>query len=104
MVVTTSADRLREILQVGKLAALGCVGEVCRKLVQLVRRTGVALRLSGLSGALQVGGNLLRHLSVLDGVRLLKLLQRADQLRKWGELSTVRRRRGHHSCRAARVS
>jgi hypothetical protein len=38
---------------------------------------------SGLSGALQVCGDLLRDLLVFGWVRLLKLLERAHQLGKW---------------------
>ena len=75
-------DRLREILQIGKLAALGGVGEIGRELTELARRAGIPLRLRGLSGGLQIRRNLLGHLCVLSRVRLLNLLQRTHQLRK----------------------
>ena len=104
VMAATASDGLSEILQIGKLAALGGVGEICRKLAQLAGRARVALRLSRLSGALQIGGDLLRHLLVLGGVRLLKLLQRADQLSKWRKLSAVGLRRGRYAARAARAS
>ena len=92
----TSADGLSEILQVGQLAGLRGVAEVGRELSELARRGGVALRLGCLSGALQVRGNLLRHLFEFRWVRFLKLLQSVGQLRKWRKLAAVGwgRRRG----------
>ena len=50
MVVAT-AERLRQILQVGELTALGSVGEVGRELGELIRCAGVTFRLGRLSGA-----------------------------------------------------
>ena len=70
----TTADCLSDVLQVGQLTRLRGVAEVGRKLSELARRVGVTLRLSCLRGALQVRGNLLRHLFVLRWVRHLKLL------------------------------
>ena len=104
MVTTAASDRRRQILQVGKLAGLGRVREVCRKLPQLVRRPRVALRLRRLCGVLQIGGDLLCHLRVFCGVRLLKLLQRANQLCKRRKLSAVGLRWGRYGSRAVRTS
>ena len=77
MVVAATANCLRQILNVGELAALRSAGEVRGKLGELARRGSVAFRRGGLGGALQVGGDLLRYLLVFRRVRLLKLLQRA---------------------------
>ncbi len=80
MVMTRSG--LRQILKVGELTADRGVGEVRRQLVELTGGRRVAVRLSGLSGALEVRRDLLRDLLVFGRVRLLKLLQLADQLRE----------------------
>ena len=80
MVMAT--DRLSQILHARELAALRGVGEVRRKLVELVRGCRIAVRQVRLSGAVQVCGELLRDLLVLGWVRLLKLLERAHQLGK----------------------
>jgi len=85
----SSADSLREILQVGELTTPGSAGEVCRQLGELTCRAGVALRLGRLSGALQVRGNLLSHLLVFRWVRFLKLLQGVRQLRRGREPAAV---------------
>ena len=87
--ICTSTDCLSEVLQVGQLTRLRGVAEVGRKLSELARRAGVTLRLSCLRGALQVRGNLLRHLFELRGVRHLKLLQSVGQLRKWRKPAAV---------------
>jgi len=71
MMAPTPSDRLRKILQVGKLPALRCAGEVGGELRQLARRARITLRLRGLRRGLQVGGDLLRHLRVLRRIRLL---------------------------------
>lgn len=73
MAATAAAavDRLRKILQIRQLAALGSRGKVTRKLRQLPCRAGVSLRLRGLRGRLQVGRNLLGDLRVLSRIRLL---------------------------------
>lgn len=84
MVASAAAtDCLREILQIGELAALRGAGEVRRELGELAGRAGVALRCGRLGSGLQVGGDLRRYLLVFGWVRFLKLLQGADQLRKW---------------------
>src|SRR5579863_6849351 len=98
---SAAADRLREILQVGKLTGLRSIGEVGRQLSELARCRGVSLRLGRLRGALQVGGDLRRHLLVFGRVRLLKLLKDAGQLREWRELRGVR---CGHRRRYARVT
>ena len=91
MMMSTAAHRLRQVLNIGELTALRGVGEVRRKLGELARRRGVAFRRRGLGGALQVGSDLLRDLLILGRVRLLKLLQRAQQLGERGKLAVVRR-------------
>lgn len=83
MMMVMATDRLSQILHARELAALRGVGEVRRKLVELVRGCRIAVRQVRLSGALQVCGDLLRDLLVLGWVRLLKLLERAHQLGKW---------------------
>jgi hypothetical protein len=60
-----AADRLREILHIGELAALGGARKVVRKLRQLGRLSSIAGRRGGLSGGLEVRGDLLRDLLVL---------------------------------------
>jgi hypothetical protein len=95
-----SADRLRQILQVGQLAGLRGAGEIGCELRQLGRRAG-GLRLDRLRFALQVGGDLRGELFVFAWVRLLKLLQPADQLCKGRKPAAVglgrRRARGTRS-------
>lgn len=90
VMMVVSSNRLGQILNVGELAALRSIREVCGELVELARRVGVAVLLGGLRRALQVSGDLLSDLLVLSGIRLLKLLERAHQLRKWGKLALVR--------------
>jgi len=90
MVVVMAADRLSQILDVGELAALRGLGKVRRKLVKLACGCRIAIGLGSLSGTLQVRGDLLRDLLVLGGVRLLKLLERAQQLGQRRELGAVR--------------
>ena len=89
MVAVATPHRLCQILDVGKLAALRGIGEVRRQLVELIRRVRIPFLLGGLGGALQVGGNLLRDLLVLGWVRLLKLLERAQQLGERRKLAVV---------------
>ena len=74
MVMASTANCIRQILDVRKLVVLRCIGEVRRKLIQLVRRRRVSVLLSGLGGVLQIGGDLLGDLLVLGRIRLLKLL------------------------------
>ena len=75
MVTTTmmvmTRGRLRQILQVGELTAGRGVGEVGGELVELVGQRGVSVRLGGLSGALEVGRDLLCDLLVFGRIRLL---------------------------------
>ena len=71
MVVATAANRLRQILYVRKLAALGGIGEIGSQLIQLRGSRGIAISSRGLRSILQVGGDLLRHLLILGGIRLL---------------------------------
>ena len=80
MMVMMAAHRLRQVLNVGELAACRGVGEVRRKLVELIRRGRVTTRLGSLGGGLQVRGDLLCHLLILGWVRLLKLLKRIHHL------------------------
>ena len=91
MMVMATHHRLSQVLDVGELAARRGVREVRRKLVELVRRARIAVRLGGLGGALQVRGNLLCHLLVLGRVRLLKLLERGQQLGERGKLLVIGR-------------
>ena len=80
VVMMMAADRLRQILHIGKLAALGGARKVVRKLRQLGRLGGIAGRRGGLSGGLKIGGDLPRDLLVLGWVRLLQLLELTHQL------------------------
>ena len=86
-----AADRLRQILDAGELAALGGARKIGGELVELGRRRGIAGRRRGLSGALQVGGDLLGNLRVLGRVRLLKLLEFSQHLRERRKPAVVRR-------------
>ena len=79
--VMTAADGLRQVLDVGELATLRGVAEVRGKLVELVGCGGVAVRGCGLSGGLKVRCNLPGNLLILGWIGLLKLLERAQQLR-----------------------
>jgi len=83
MMVMSATDRFRQILDVGELSALGRIRKVGRELGELVRRCRISVRRRGLRGGLQVRGDLLRYLLVLRRVRLLKLLQRVQQLGEW---------------------
>ena len=82
-VMVMTRGRLRQILEVGELTAGRGVGEVSRQLIELVGGYRVAVRLRGLSVALEVGRDLLCDLLVLGRIRLLQLLQLADQLSEW---------------------
>jgi len=68
MMMVMAADRFRQILDVGELAVLRGIREVRRQLVELVRRSRVAVRLGRLGGALQVRGDLLRDLLILGWI------------------------------------
>ena len=99
----TAAHGLREILDIGELTALRGVGEVRSKLAQLARGRGIATRCGSLGGALQVSSDLLRNLCVLSRIRLLKLLQRVQQLGEGRKLAIVLRSRGGRGTEAARA-
>lgn len=90
MVMVASADRLRQILDAGELAALGGVGEVGGELIELVGRGSIAVRLGGLGRALQIGGDLLRNLLIFRRVGLLELLQLAHHLGEGRKLGAIR--------------
>ena len=76
MVMPMDTRRLSQILDIGKLAAGGGVGEIRRQLVELVRGCGIALRLGRLRGALQIRRDLLGDLFILGRIGLLELLKR----------------------------
>ncbi len=80
MMVMTAPNRLRQILNVRKLPGLRGIREVRRKLGELIRRCRIPARLGSLGSALQVRRDLLSDLLVLGWVRLLKLLEFAQQL------------------------
>lgn len=90
MAVAAATDGLRQILHVGKLAALRGGGEILRKLAELGRLGRIAFGRGGLGGRLQIRGNLLGDLLVLGRVRLLELLQRAHQLSERRKLAVRR--------------
>lgn len=89
MVMTTAANRLRQIRDVGELPARRGVAEIRRELRELGGRRRIAVRCRGLSGALQVRGDLLGDLFVLGRVGFLELLQRAQHLCERRELAAV---------------
>jgi len=94
MVVVVTAEGLRQVRNIRKLAAAGSVGEIRRKLVEKIGRVRVSLGLRGLCSALEVRCDLLGDLLVLRRVVLLKLLQRAQHLGKRGKLAVVGLRLG----------
>ena len=83
------ADGVSQVLKIWQLARGGGIREVCRELVQLSCGGRVAAGLRGLGGALQIGGYFLRDLRVFGGIGLLKLLERAGQLRERRELAAI---------------
>jgi len=89
MMVVAAANRLRQILDIRQLATLRGVREISRKLVELIRRRGIAFGLGGLGGVMQVRRNLFSDLRVLGRIRLLKLLERAHDLREGREIAVV---------------
>src|ERR1017187_949775 len=101
MMMVMATDRLSQILHVGELAALRGVRKVRRKLVELGRRCRIAVRLGGLSGVLQVRGDLLGDLLVLGWIRLLKLLECAHELGERRKLAVLRLRRHRRRASAA---
>ena len=101
MMVMAATDGLRQILNVGKLAALGGAGEVRGELVELGGLCRIAVRRGGLGGGLQVCGDLLGDLLVLGWIRLLKLLQSAHELSERRKLAVLRLRRHRRRARSA---
>src|ERR1035441_5511547 len=95
MVVTMmmAADRLRQILHIGELAALGGARKVRGKLGELSRRCRIARRRGGLRGGSQVCSDLRGDLRIFRWVRLLKLLELAHQLGEGRKLTIIRRLR-----------
>ena len=77
-----ASNGLREILDIRNLPAAGGVAEVRGKLRQLAGQIGIAGGGCRLCGRLQFARDLLRHLLILGGVRLLQLLQSAQYLRE----------------------
>lgn len=99
--VRAAANRRRQILNVRQLAGCRCLREICRQLRELRSTRAVSVRSVALRGRLQAGGNLLRHLRIFGRVRLLQLLQLAQQFRQRGKLAAVRYP-AHTACAAAR--
>jgi len=93
-VVVSPGKRLREILKVGQLVTLRSIGEIARKLRQLVSQRRVPAGLSRLGRGVEVRGNLLRHVLILSGILLLQILQSGGDLRERRELIGVLRRGG----------
>lgn len=86
MIVCAGPDRLRQILDAGKLAGRGSVIEVRGKLIEAAGKDRVAVRRGGLGRRLQVAGDLVRHRLVLARARLLKLLEVREDLCEWRKL------------------
>ena len=80
VVMMMAAHRPRHVLHGRELAALGGARKVVRKLRQLGCLGSIAGRRGGLSGGLEVRGDLLRDLLVLGRVRLLQFLELTHQL------------------------
>ena len=74
MMMSATAYSFGKVRDIGKLADLRGVAEVCRKLGQLARGRRIATRCGALGGILQICGDLLRHRGELAWVRLLQLL------------------------------
>src|ERR1039458_3396987 len=102
MVVMMPAHPLRQILNVGQLAALRGVRKVGGELVELGRGRRITLRLGSRGGACQVRGDLRGNLLILGGIRLLKLLECGQDLgqgRKLGAIALLRGRRRDYAAR-----
>ena len=109
VVMMMAAHRLRQILHVRELTALGSIAKVGGKLGELGRLGSIAGRRGGLSGGLEVRGDLLRDLLVLGWVRLLQLLEVTHQLSEGRKPAVVwhlrdRRRRTGAQTVVGRVS
>jgi len=68
MVMMASAEGLRQIRDIGKLAALRCRGEIRGELRELAGRGRIPIGGRGLRRALQIGGDLLRNLLIFGRV------------------------------------
>lgn len=88
-VMVMAADRFGQIPDIRELSILRGALEIGRELVQLIGRGRVPIRLGGLSGGLQIGGDLLRYLLVLRRIRLLKLLKSVHDLEEGRKLAHV---------------
>lgn len=89
MVHVPAAGCLRQILNVRKRVVLRGIGKVSGKLVELAGLGGIAIGGGRVGRVLEIGRNLRGHLLVLGGVRLLKLLERAQHLGERRELAVV---------------
>ena len=94
VMMAMAGDSRGEVLNVRQLAVLRGVGKVCGDLVELVGRSGVALRLRGLRGALQVRRDLRCDLPIPGRIGLLELLERRHPLREWRKTAAVGGNRG----------
>ncbi len=88
-VMMMATNRVCQILKIGELTAGGRTRKVAGELRQLLRSRGISLRLVGLGGGLQIGGDLLRHLLILRRVSLLKLLELTHHLSEGRESAVV---------------
>jgi hypothetical protein len=80
MMMTSTADGLRKIGNVGKLATLRRGGEIRGELSELAGGGRIPISSRCFRGALQIGGDLLGNLLIFGRIRLLQLLQSAQQL------------------------
>ncbi len=104
MVMTVTAQSLREILNIRQCVVLRSVLKVGSELVQLIRLGSVAIGGGGFGRALQIGRNLRGDLLILRGIRLLELLQSTQYLSEGGELVRVLRLRERGLADAARAA
>jgi len=82
VMMASAADGLRQVRNVGKLPALRRGGEIRGELRELGGGSRIPVGRRGLRSTLQVGGDLLGYLLIFGRVRLLQLLQSAQQLRE----------------------
>ncbi len=92
--LVVAADGLRQILNVRQLARGGRRAEIGGELRQLVGRRRITVRLGGLRRRLQVARDLRGYLLILGWIRLLQLLQCAQQLRERRKLAAIGRLSG----------
>lgn len=83
VMMVSAADGRRQILDVGEIAAGSGVAKVGGQRGELGRLCGIAFRCHRGGGGGQVSGNPRHHGVVFGGVKLLQVLQRAQQLGKW---------------------